>query len=497
MPTRIKRPAQPPAPKPPHPVIAAVKGSRWLYVLVAVLVLAPCYWQPHIQAGDLSSHIYNAWLAQLIAKGQLPGLRIAVQTTNVLFDLMLAGLFGALGPDWAQRIAASLAALVFISGAFAWARAVSGRMPWQILPSIAILAYGWVFHMGFFNFYLSLGLAFWALALAWEPNPRRLAAAAAILAIAYVAHALPVVWAIGLAAYKLVAERLPHRMRGYLLGGVLLAMVVAHLIVAGRMASNWSARQITLISGLDQVWVFDNKYYLLMMVLLLFWVMLFLNLVRSSDARTVLASMPFQLSLISAAAVFMVPTAIMFPGYRHGLVYIAERMSLAVGICACALLASARPRRFEVAAMTGIAVLFFAFLYRDERVLNSFEDNMRSTLAGLPAGQRAISAIDDPGLRVNALAHAIDRACIGRCFSYANYEPSTAQFRVRADGPNPYVAGSYQDSWLMQVGMYVVEEHDLPLYQVDVDANGQMMLRTLRAGVACGSTKWNVLGNLL
>jgi hypothetical protein len=252
-----------------------------------------------------------------------------------------------------------------------------------------------------------------------------------------------------------------------------------------------------LTTGLDQIWIFDSKYYALRMALLFLWIILFLNLVRSSDVRHVVGGIPFQLCAFSAAAVFILPTSILIPGYRHALAYIAERMSLGVGICFCALLACARPRRFERGAILAIAILFFAFLYRDELALNSFEDRMQETVAALPAGQRVISAIDDPGLRVNALAHVIDRACIGHCYSYANYEPSTAQFRIRVDAENPYVANSYQDSWLMQVGMYVVKDRDLPLYQVDLNASGQLVVNSLRAGHACGSTKWDVLGNLL
>jgi hypothetical protein len=464
---------------------------------VSVLLLAPCYWQPRIEAGDLSSHIYNAWLTQLIESGHIQGLQIVGQTTNILFDLMLSGLFKIVGPEAAQRLSVSAAVLVFIWGAFAFARVVSGRKPWQILPCIAILAYGWVFHMGFFNFYLSLGLCFWALALLWMPNSRRIAAAVPILVLAYVAHALPVLWVVGLAGYIVIAGRLSPRLRTYLIAASMLAMIVLHAVIVGRMVSNWSAHQITLTTGLDQVWVFDGKYYGVLIALLFIWAMMFLNLIHLSDARQVIGGIPFQLCVISAAAVFILPTSILFPGFHHALVYIAERMSLGVGICFCALLAGARPRRFERIAMVAIAVFFFAFLYRDERALNSFEDHMQDTVAALPAGQRVISAIDDPDLRVNALAHVIDRACIGHCYSYANYEPSTAQFRVRAEVENPYVANSYQDSWLMQVGVYVVKERDLPLYQVDLDAGRQMVIRSLKAGVPCGSTKWNVLGNLL
>jgi hypothetical protein len=495
--TKSRVTAAPAAPKPEHPVVAALRRSRWLYVLVSMLLLAPCYWQPRVQAGDLSSHIYNAWLAQLIESGHIQGLEIARQTTNILFDLMLSGLFKLAGAEAAQRISVSLSVLIFIWGAFAFAQAVSGRKPWQILPCIAMLAYGWVFHMGFFNFYLSLGLCFWALALLWTPTSRRVAAAIPILILAYLAHALPVVWAAGLVGYLLVAGRLSARVRAYAIAGSLAAMVILHAAIAGTMVTSWSARQITLTTGLDQVWVFDAKYFLVLAGLLLVWASLFLNLIRLSSARQVASSMAFQLCAISAAAVFILPTMVLFPGFHHALVYIAERMSLGVGICVCALLACARPRRFERGALVAIALLFFGFLYRDERALNSFEDRMQDTVAALPPGQRVISAIDDPDLRVNALAHVIDRVCIGHCYSYANYEPSTAQFRIRAEKANPYVAHTYDDSWMMQVGIYVVKERDLPLYQVDLDAGGRMLVKSLRAGVPCGATTWNVLGDLL
>src|ERR1700683_3337703 len=105
--TKSRRNLPPPAPKPEHPALAAVPGSRWLYllgsrwlyVLVSLLLLAPCYWQRRVQAGALWSHIYNAWLSQLIESGHLQGLQIVGQTTNVLFDLMLSGLFRAIGPE--------------------------------------------------------------------------------------------------------------------------------------------------------------------------------------------------------------------------------------------------------------------------------------------------------------------------------------------------------------------------------------------------------------
>ena len=70
--------------------ISALAGNRGVYGLVSLLLLLPVYWQPRVQAGDLSSHIYNAWLAHLIETGKAQGLVVVTQTTNVLFDLILS-----------------------------------------------------------------------------------------------------------------------------------------------------------------------------------------------------------------------------------------------------------------------------------------------------------------------------------------------------------------------------------------------------------------------
>ena len=120
---------------------AVTKGSG-PFLLTSLLLLAPVYWQPRLQAGDLSSHIYNAWLAQLIETGKAQGLVVVSQTTNILFDLMLSALFQVGGAEFAQRISVSLAVLTFVWGAFAFVSAVSGRKPWHLMPSIAMLAYG-------------------------------------------------------------------------------------------------------------------------------------------------------------------------------------------------------------------------------------------------------------------------------------------------------------------------------------------------------------------
>src|SRR6267378_3033666 len=103
------------------------------YTLLSILLLVPCFWQSRLQAGDLSSHIYNAWLAQLIESGRVPSLSIVFQSTNVLFDVILSALFKIFGAAAAQRISVSAAVLIFVWGAFAFASKVSGSRCWTLL----------------------------------------------------------------------------------------------------------------------------------------------------------------------------------------------------------------------------------------------------------------------------------------------------------------------------------------------------------------------------
>jgi hypothetical protein len=369
--------------------------KRW-YIALSILLLAPVYWQPRVQAGDLSAHIYNAWMSQVTENGRLQGLVVVRQTTGILFDLMMGGLFRLFGAETAQRIAVSVAVLVFIWGAFRFVSVVGGRPAWHLLPCLAMLAYGWVFHMGFFNFYLSMGVCLWALALVWDWQPRCVAKAVPLLVVAYLAHALPVVWAVGLLLYQGLARRTSARSRMYITVGWLLGLVLLQTVAMRTTPSGWSLHQIQMATGADQVWVFDAKYYALLIGLLFLWGLLFLNLLKESSPRTVVSSVAFQFCLISAAAVSILPTTILLPGFHHTLVYVAERMSLGVGVCVCALLAAARPRPFQRYAMAVVAVVFFGFLYRDEKVLNTLEDRLNGVISRVSAAERTVGGAGVP-----------------------------------------------------------------------------------------------------
>ena len=324
----------------PPPVAAPAAASRFAgisrnplaYGLASLAVLVPCFWQSRLQAGDLSSHTYNAWLAQLIGMGQAPGLGMAPQHTNVLFDLLLSALFRSFGAAAAQRIAVSVCVLVFFWGAFA-SVAAAARRSWALAPIFTL----------------------------------------------------------------------------------------------------------------------------------------------------------------TAAAMVVIPNSILIPGYNHQLAYVAERMSLPLGVLICAMLASLPVRLVHTAALGAVAMVFFGFLYADESRLNEFEDQVDRVVMQLPAWQRVVLSVGDSGLQVNALTHMIDRACIGRCWSYANYEPASAQFRIRVIGKTGIVADTDADANGLQNGAYVVKPNDLPMYQILLDTAGQLVVRMPPVGQPLRMTAWKGL----
>jgi len=468
------------------------RGRIW-YALASLALLLPCFWQPRVQAGDLSSHLYNAWLAGLIEHGRLPGLAIARQTTNVLFDLILSASLRWFGPEWAQRVSVSLAVLVFVWGAFAFVSAISRRPAWPWFPCLAMLAYGWVFHMGFFNFYLSFGFCFWALAALSRKSWLRLFAALALFTLAYLAHALPVAWSFGLIAYSAVGRTRLGRRRAVLLSIGLAALVIARLAITRLLLYRWSVTQLFSVIGADQIFVFDTKYALLAVALLFVWFVALNDLLRTRGGRRVARSIPFHWSALTATGILVIPGSVVLPDYHHALAYIAERMSLALAVCVCAVLGRIFLRPFSRYGLAAVTLVFFLFLFRDERRFNHFEDRIDRAVADLPAGQRVVAPILDPDLRANPLAHMIDRACLGRCYSYANYEPSTAEFRVRTLRPNPFATAEYGDSWKLQNGDYTFRDRDLPLYVLRVSPSGDITVRPATAGTASGPSPWPVL----
>ena len=39
-----------------------VRAKKWTILAISILMIVPCLWHRRIEAGDLASHVYNAWL---------------------------------------------------------------------------------------------------------------------------------------------------------------------------------------------------------------------------------------------------------------------------------------------------------------------------------------------------------------------------------------------------------------------------------------------------
>src|SRR5688572_30402457 len=122
-----------------------------LVLAISLLLVVPCFWQPHIQAGDLSSHLYNAWLASEVQRGAIDGFEIVPIWTNVLTDWIMTAAVPVIGTVWSARLVMVPAVLIFFWGGFFLLHEAAGRKPWKLCPILALFTYGLVFHLGFLN----------------------------------------------------------------------------------------------------------------------------------------------------------------------------------------------------------------------------------------------------------------------------------------------------------------------------------------------------------
>ena len=235
-----------------------------MLLLISLILVLPCFWQERIQAGDLASHTYNAWLAQLIGQNQAPGLYLVGQWNNVLVDLLLAKVGLVTGFVVAEKVVVAMCVLVFFWGAFGLISVAAGRLAWELMPALAMIAYGWTFQMGFLNYYLSLGLAFFAVASFWRGNGTHRALAVLLSTIALIAHPIGFLWLIATAVYVVLAGPLSGVYRWLLFGVALIALLGLHVYVSHHYRpTEIVGLRFYRYLGPDQLVIYGRRYRLL------------------------------------------------------------------------------------------------------------------------------------------------------------------------------------------------------------------------------------------
>ena len=240
-------------------------------------------------------------------------------------------------------------------------------------------------------------------------------------------------------------------------------------------------------NGADQLVLFGARYKIPEIALIIFAVVsLAVDFVRRRREHGLWRSyaIPLQLYVLVELAVFLLPGGIHFPPPTATLALLTERLTSVSAALLCCVLGAMRPSKWHLVGSAAIAAVFFSFIYQDTATVNRMEEQVGQLVSKLPPNQRVMATIlPPPGSRV-LIQHIVDRACIGHCFSYGNYEPSTGLFRVRALPGNPYVLSDYDQAVDMEEGDYTVQPEDLPLYQIyQCSANGtDLCIRSLAAG---------------
>jgi len=444
----------------------------WLGIMViSVVVLIPCFWHRHIVSGDLASHTYNAWLVRLVKEGRAPGLWVKPIWNNVLFDWMLSGFTSLFGFGLGEKIAVSLAVLVLFWGVFAFVYAISRAVPWTLLPAMAMVAYGWTFQIGLFNYYLSIGLSFMALSILCAARGWKRLYALAATPLIFLAHPLGVAWFLGASLYILLLDTVPERFAVHLPAAAGLFLILVHKFMWLRLTVNNTGGSLGFykISGLDQLILYGHRYKPLAVGLFLFVVAcLFVDVMgrRRKQALSWRWSLPFQLYVVVELAVLLFPDYVRLPRYTSAITLLLQRLGLVAAILAIAWLGTLRKRVWHLAGFGLFASVFFFFLYQDTARINSMENRAEQLVGELPFGTRVLATTyQPPGTAVNWF-NVLDRVCIGRCFAFGNYEAASGQFRLRALPGNGIVTTGVQDSVDIESGNYIVKPQDLPIYQV-------------------------------
>jgi hypothetical protein len=468
-----------------------VGGKKWLLLIVSLVMIAPCVWHRRIEAGDLGSHVYNAWLAQLIEKGQAPGLYIVRQWNNVLFDWLLLHTANIAGFAAAEKIVVSLCVLIFFWGVFSFVAAASGQPPWFLAPAIAMLAYGYSFNMGFLNFYLSLGLASASLALLWRGRALQRLVGLLLLPLVLLAHPIGFLWLSGTALYIALWAKLPAWWKLVVpVAAVIFVFAIrSYLMHQTRFQVDWVHDPFYQMTGADQLTLYGERYVFLGWAAFAFAVICIVaDVISRKRDLSFWQSVRLTASLyfVAVVAVAMMPENLRPSITRGWIGLLASRLTAINAIFGLCLLACLKPRKWHLAGFAACAIVFFAFLYQDTLILNRMEASAEALVSRLPFGTRLIATIwAPPGSRISFIGHIADRACISHCFSYANYEPSSGQFRIRAKPGSPVVSASDDDTEDMQAGEYDVEDEDLPLkqiFQCDESDLTKLCIRDLAAG---------------
>jgi hypothetical protein len=284
---------------------------------------------------------------------------------------------------------------------------------------------------------------------------------------------------------------------------ILPAAIIALFLAGHWYLENWSdfefswpERPFYVFNGLDQLVLYSAHYRFVAYALLaifIFW----LASEYFHRRQAPIFSNPFFLSvelyLVTFCVTSLLPQNLRGGPYSAWIGLLVSRLTIISAIFALCMLSSLRPNKPAAIATLACSLLFFTLLYRDTATLSRLESHAESLTAVLPFGTRVIPTLTSPDdSRIQFVHHIVDRACIGHCFTYSNYEPSSGQFHVRVLPGSPLIAYHAAVAQEMEAGNYIVRASDPPfvdIYQCDPADFTVLCARTLTPGEITGPPK--------
>lgn len=353
-----------------------------------------------------------------------------------------------------------------------------------------MIAYGWTFYAGFLNYYLSLGFAFWAVALFWRGRGTDFLAAAVLSVLALLAHPMGFALLVGLAVYLRLSDILHGWSRWILFIFAFLIVLSCHFYILHLRTFVWYTwKAFFWMNGADQLNLFGTRYKYLagsVFILGMLWFITGLSSKWKTPEFLRRTRAPLELWLLLVFTALMIPEVVYVLHSPMPFALAISRLTTVTGVLGLCILGSIKPKTWQLIGLAICALVFFVWTYHDIGILNNLEQQGENLVSALPYGRRITSTIiAPPNWRLPIVNHSVDRACIAKCFAYGNYEPSTGQFRIRARPGNPVVTDSIEDDLEMQSGFYPVQQENLPMnqvYQCDDKNLEKLCIRELSAG---------------
>jgi len=301
--------------------------------------------------------------------------------------------------------------------------------------------------MGFLNLYIAAGLSFF-LPLVWRGEGWELALVLPLLGLIWFGHMLAFAWSLSVGAYICIARKISLPWHGALVACFAARhYVIHHYLLPDRL---WNESWLV---GAEQLYLYNSTYcWLAVAVLLVSFLFVVGSLVHDFPTTVLTAAVPLGVYLVTATAVYFAPDGVWLPSYGAPFTLAADRLSLLAAVFACCTIAACGVGRAQCAIYACLALAFFGLLYHDTGIVDRMETNVERLVSDLPKNSRVVGTLKWPGSHIG-VGHVVDRACIGRCFSYANYEPGSRHFRVRALPGNRFVTADSGASVALQAGL--------------------------------------------